>query len=210
MPSARRPGAGGAGLVLSLICLSILIAVAPAGATTLRRMDLPEMVAVADRIVHARTVGNRVYWDPAGRIFTDTTFDVISDAKGSGPKTLTVTQLGGRIDPIEMTVEGTPTFSPGEEVVLFTEPNPRGNRLIVGLSQGVMRVHTDPDTGEKFAVSEVPGQRVTMIGGRAQRGAAPLETLLDDVKQLATGASRGSGVSKAPAKDAVAPEGGKP
>jgi len=68
------------GLIPSLVGLSLLTAVAPARATSLRRMGLPEMVAVADRIVHAR--------------------------------------------------------------------------VVVGLSQGLMRIHVDPRTGEKTAVSE--------------------------------------------------------
>jgi hypothetical protein len=187
-----------------------LAASAPAGATTLRRMDLPDLVAAADRIVHARAALNRVYWDPAGRIYTDTVFDVVSDAKGLGPKQITVTQLGGRIDPIDMLVEGTPTFAVGDEVVLFTEQHPGGGRQIVGLSQGVMRVHADPDTGEMLVVSEAPGMGVTFVGGRPQRTVAPLETLLDRVRQMSAAGGKGPDLSRKPATDAVAPGGGKP
>jgi len=157
-------------------------------ATTLRRMDLSEVVAVADRVVHARVVENRVYWAEPGQILTDTTFEVLSDVKGSGPGTLTLTQLGGRIDPIELVVEGTPAFTPSEEVVLFTEPSPDGRRVIVGLSQGVMRVHFDPQTNTKIVRGEAIPEGVTFIGGQWQPSVVPLETLLGDVRRLAAAA----------------------
>ena len=171
-------------LIPSLVCLSLLTTVEPARATSLRRMDLPEVVAVADRIVHARVVQNRTYWSPAGQVLTDTVFDVVSDVKGSGAKTLTITQLGGRIGGIEVSVEGTPAFAVGEEVVLLSELTRGGTRVVVGLSQGLMRIHVDPQTGEKTAVSEAIPESVTVVGGRSQRAAARLETLLEDLRRM--------------------------
>jgi len=168
------------GLVFVFLCFANVTF-----ATTLRRMDLPEMVAVADRVVHARVAGNLVYWGAPGQILTDTTFEVLSDVKGSGPKTLTVTQLGGRIDPVELHVEGTPVFTPSEEVVLFTEPTPGGRRVIVGLSQGVMRVQDDAETNEKVVRGEAAPEGVTFVGGRPQLSTVRLETLLGDIRRLA-------------------------
>ena len=206
----RRFGPAGACLALGLAGLALVGTATPAGATTLRRMDFSELVAAADRVVHARVVENQVHWDSThSRIFTDTVFEVINDAKGSGPKRLTITQLGGRIDPVDMLVEGTPTFSAGEEVVLFSELHPSGQRLIVGFSQGVMRVHEDPETGHRVAVSDVAGG-VSFVGGAPKRAAAPLDALLDQVRQVAAGEAPGSKISKTPAKDPVAPKGGKP
>ncbi len=63
--------------------------------------------------------------------------------------------LGGRIDPAQMVVDGTPVFAAGEEVVLFTSPRPDGKNNLIGFSQGVLRVHEDPATGQKWAVSDV-------------------------------------------------------
>jgi hypothetical protein len=208
MSSARRFGAGGAFLILGLTLFSTLGTATPASATTLRRLELPEMVAVSDRIVHARVVRNRVYWNADHtRIFTDTDFDVIADAKGMGPNKLTITQLGGRIDPIDVQVEGTPTFAVGEETILFTQLHPNGQRLIVGMSQGVMRISEDASTGAKVATSQVPGN-VTFVGGRPQRGGAPLDVMLDQIRQMAAGASRAPGNSMTPATDPVKPGGG--
>src|SRR5215475_10130926 len=122
-------------VALPLLALSCTLT----AATTLRRMDLPELVSSADRVVYARAVASTVAWDPTGtQIFTDTTFEVIDSAKGQGPTTLTVTLLGGRIDPVEMLQEGTPVFAPGDEVVLFTADRPDGKCDLVGFTQGVM------------------------------------------------------------------------
>ena len=115
-------------------------------------MDLSELVSTADPVVHTRTVASRVRRNVTGsQIFTDTEFEILDDAKGTDPKRLTIFQLGGQIDPVDMTVEGTRGFIVGEEVVLFTEERAGGGRQIVGLSQGVARVPTDPATGDTIA-----------------------------------------------------------
>ncbi len=170
---------------------ALLAGPVPAGATTLRQMDLDELAVRADRIVHARAVDKKTYWDETGtRIYTDTTFEVLGEAKGQGPRRLTVSMLGGRIDPAEMTVEGTPSFSLGDEVVLFTSPRPDGKKNLVGFSQGAMRVLEDPGTGEKFAVSGVPAG-VTFVedsGGHPSvihpsPHQVPLEQLFDQIRR---------------------------
>lgn len=206
--SRRRFGAGGS-ILTAAVCLTILRTATPAGATTLRRMDLPELVATADRIVHARVVVNRAYWDATHtQIFTDTDFEVLDEAKGTGPKSLTITQLGGHVPPIDMLVEGTPTFSVGEEVVLFTELHSNGQRLVTGLSQGVMRVHENRDTGEKIAVSPAL-TGVQLVGGKASRIKAPLGPMLERIRQLAAGGRKGATLMTTPAKDPVKPGGGQ-
>jgi hypothetical protein len=196
----RRVRSGG--LLAGLAALILLAALSPAGATTIRRIDLPELIASANRIVHARAVENVVFWDDEGlRIYTDTTFEVLAEAKGAGPSTLTLNLLGGRIDPLEMTVEGTPVFTPGEEVVLFALDRPDGKSNLVGFTQGVRRVSqetvTSPDgrsSLRKIAVSEVP-LGVTILEERGPGLAvvrpsplrAPLERLLDEIRGIVAG-----------------------
>jgi hypothetical protein len=190
----------------------LLALAAPAGATTLRKMDLPELVSSADRIVHARAVNGTVYWDPGGtQIFTDTDFEVMDEAKGQGPATLTVRLLGGRIDPAEMREEGAPIFSIGDEFLLFTLDRGDGTSNLVGFTQGVMHVLTE-SPGTKIAVSEVPlGATVIQLGGpqptivRPSPMRAPLGTLLDEIRQMIDG-TRPAGpiVSTTPDTDPVA------
>jgi len=182
-------------------------------------MDLPEIVSLADRVVDARAISRNVYWDPSGtQIYTDTTFEVLAEAKGQGLAMLTVTLLGGRIDPIEMREEGTPAFSLGEEVVLFTLERPDGKSNLVGFTQGVMRVQPEADTGEKFAVSEVPLGVTLVDPGQTQAAAtrpsplrAPLLALLDQVRQIVDGTQpAGPAIATTPETDPLGVEGGNP
>ena len=201
-------------LAIAGLALSGMLAItAPAGATTLRKMDLPELVDAAERIVHARAVTSSVYWDPTEtQIYTDTTFDVVSEAKGAGSSTLTVTLLGGTIGDVEMRAEGGPIFSLGEEVVLFTVSRPDGNNDLVGYTQGVMRVVVE-DAGDKIAVSEVPlGINLVQLGGPAPMPVrpspmrAPLGVLVEEIRQMVlNGQPAGPVISKTPETDPVAP-----
>ena len=173
-------------------CLASAVLSRDAGATTLRHMDLREMVQAADHVAHARVAATRVYWDDAHRrILTDTEFDVIEEAKGAGPKRLTVTMPGGRIDPIEMRTEGTPEFSAGEEVVLMTIPAPDGRKNIVGFSQGVLRVHVDPRTGDRFvtaadSAASTPGAGpgISEATGHPSRALRPLSAFMAGIRAL--------------------------
>ena len=213
MSHRSHPWAGGSLIAACLVGLGLLLTASPADATTLRKMDLPEIVTAADRIVHARAIDKTVYWDPTGtQIYTDTTFEVVSEAKGTGPSTLTVSLLGGRIDPVEMREEGAPIFTVGEEVVLFTLDRPDGKNDLVGFTQGVMRVLTE-DTGDKTAVSEVAlGVTLVQVGGpqpvvvRPSPFRAPLGVLMEDIRQMIlNGQPSGPVISATPDTDPVAP-----
>ena len=181
-------------------CLVMFLAgslgVPQAVATTLRAMDLREMVQAADRVVHARVTGSRVYWDGAHRqIYTDTAFEVLDVAKGQGPDRLTITFLGGRIDPFEMVVEGTPTFRVGEETVLMTTPRPDDAHNIVGFSLGVFRIDAEPRTGRRFVIPGAtagpdrsdPAQTAPDVNQpRPTRAMLPLGVFMERVRALAS------------------------
>src|SRR5262245_5377325 len=163
-----------------------------AGATTLLRMGLPELVKNSDRVVQARAVDKHVYWDQASRqIFTDTTFEVLDSPKGRGPARITIKLMGGRIDPYELVVEGTPEFGVGDEVLLFTEPLPDGKRQLAGFTQGVMRITRDAQTGAAFAESDslmsvhFAGEAGKPGAGVSRRSRSPLEPLKAEIRRLA-------------------------
>ncbi|HKY33097.1 MAG TPA: hypothetical protein VJV23_11220 [Candidatus Polarisedimenticolia bacterium] len=195
MPHARKPRTPGAILAAGLAPLVLLAISGRADATTLRKMDLPELVSLADRVVHARVLDQTVYWNESRtQIHTDTTFEVLDQAKGDGPATLTVTLFGGRIDPLEMREEGTPIFETGEEVVLFASLRPDGKNNLAGFSQGVMRVEVEEASGVKFAMSEVPvgvdfveASGTLLVPVRPSPLRARLSSLLDEVRRMTTG-----------------------
>lgn len=202
---------------VAFIATSVLIiATAPfVGATTLRRMELAELVGTAERVVHARVVDQRSYWDQGlMQIFTDTTFDVIEEAKGEGPRQLTITLMGGRVGIIDTLVPGTPTFGIGDEAILFTESRPDGRKHLVGLSQGALRVIVDEETGARSAISDAHTGVTYMAseGGTLRPAAAPpsrrapLAEVLNSVRDIASG-RRTPVLSDAPDTPAKVPVG---
>src|SRR5512136_451443 len=84
----------------------------PAEATLLRLLDLPELVAAADRIVVADVQSSHAAWDASHRtIYTTVEIRVRESWKGPSPSdgAITLRHLGGTVGEIEMTVHGAPT-----------------------------------------------------------------------------------------------------
>jgi hypothetical protein len=139
--------------LIPAILLLALDASQPAGGTTLVRMSLAQITQAAQVIVRARCMGNSTGWD-AGEIWTFTSFEIEEVWHGSAPSQISVRLLGGRAGNITSTVSGVPRFSPGEEVVLFLEPTPRGDFSIVSWEQGTFRIRRDARTGEEIAMQD--------------------------------------------------------
>jgi hypothetical protein len=121
-------------VLLLALALAMLLAGRPAEATLVRRLDLPELVATADRIVVADVQALRTAWDASHRtIYTTVELRVRESWKGPLPSdgAVVIRHLGGTVGEIEMTVHGAPTFSVGERALLFL----RGPH-VVGMAQG--------------------------------------------------------------------------
>lgn len=131
------------------IFLAALLSLPLAGnatATTLERMSIGQMARAAPVIVQARCVGNSTGWD-AGEIWTFTSFHVQDAWRGSPLARITVRLLGGRVGKLTSYVSGVPRFRPGEDVVLFLQPTPRGDFSVVSWEQGTFRIHRNPVSG---------------------------------------------------------------
>ncbi len=127
---------------LSFCAVAMLLAASGAAkATTLLRMSLAQMSRTAGAIVRARCVGNTTGWD-AGEIWTFTSFEVEEAWRGAPAAQITVRLLGGRVGNLTSSVSGVPRFRPGEDVVLFLEPTPRGDYSIVSWQQGTFRIRS--------------------------------------------------------------------
>ena len=117
-------------------------------ATSLARMSVAEMAHASSSIVRARCVSSSVRWEE-GEIWTFTDFEIEESWKGAAAARtrFTVRLLGGRLGEITSRVSGVPQFRPGEDVVLFLEPAPRGNFNVVSWSQGTFRIRHDLRSG---------------------------------------------------------------
>jgi hypothetical protein len=127
---------------LTLLAIVMLKIQGNAAATTLAQMSIEQMARKAPLIVRARCISNSTAWD-AGEIWTFTNFEVEETWRGTAPAAITVRLLGGRMGNLTSSISGVPRFQPGEEVVLFLEPTPRGDFSVMSWAQGTLRIRRD-------------------------------------------------------------------
>jgi hypothetical protein len=152
----KRARFSAAAAAIAVVAATALFSATPCQATTLERMSLAKMVHTAPLIVRARCLANSRDWD-SGEIWTFTNFAIEEAWKGAPPGAaaqLTVRLLGGSVGNLTSTVSGVPRFHPGEEVILFLEPTPRGDFSIVGWLQGTFRIVRDARSGKEIAVQD--------------------------------------------------------
>ncbi len=148
------------------LALGLLVA-ASARATTMIALDLKDLTERAERVVLATVESSEAHWTPDHKaIYTDVTVRVTRVYKGDAKagETMVVRREGGSVEGIAMKVFGAPAFTPGEEVVVFTEWRGAA-RYVVGMAQGKLRVVVKdgkrwvnaPDMSE---VKTLPGSRI--------------------------------------------------
>lgn len=118
----------------------------PSEASIVQALDLDELVGQSDRILLGKVVFSESFQRPNGMLGTWHRVEIEDDIRGnaSGEREVIVETLGGQLGDIGMRVEGEPSFSIGERVILFARG--RGSHSTfrpVGMGQGVMRVRTD-------------------------------------------------------------------
>ncbi len=160
-----------------------------ARATTMQQLDTRDLVVGSSEVVIGEVQGTRSYWNAAHtRILTDITLHVSRALKGEPGESLTLTQLGGEVDGVKVTVHGGPVFKTGEEALVFVWRDSRGVAQVNGLGQGKFGIRRDPDTGEK-RLERAPGlaPRDARTLGAVSKGAkaAPL-TLEALVREIQT------------------------
>ena len=126
-------------------------------ATTIIRQDTRALVQGSSDIVVGRVASVRPHWDESHQhIVTDVDVDVSESFKGE-KRRVTLTQLGGEVDGMRLTVDGSPAFSVGEEALLFVWRDARGVAQLNGLGQGKFEIQRDEATGERVLARGVPG-----------------------------------------------------
>jgi hypothetical protein len=136
LPSGRVLAALAAYLCATLLSIQ-------ARAASVVPLDIDQITAAAQHVVHVRCTGNAVEPDSLAGIATVTTFDVLDRAKGPNNRRLVVRQPGGELNGIAVNYH-VPTFTVGEEYVLFmSAPSKAGLASPVGLAQGVFSVKRD-------------------------------------------------------------------
>lgn len=182
---------GGGVMRRFLAILGLAVVSALAGATTLEKLTLDDMVQKSTAIVRARAVSSTSVLR-GSMIYTVYRLQVAEVLKGSiAPGAAEVYVPGGTYGRFRQSIAGSPVLAPGVEYVLFLWASPRGLVQVIGLSQGVFEVTKsasgDPllvrgrieadfvDSAGRAAVDE--GMRVTLGSLREsiRRAPAPRE-----------------------------------
>jgi hypothetical protein len=126
------------------VCLVIGFG-ALASATTLQRLSLADMISKSTAIVHAKATGSYTAVRN-GDIYTYYQLQVSQTLKPAGPPTqaLQVAVPGGAAQGIRQMVPGAPNISIGVDYVLFLWTSRSGLTQVIGLSQGLFRMTSDP------------------------------------------------------------------
>ena len=148
---------------------AVLLLCLPAGATTMLKVELPELARSADLIVHGKVLRLQSRWSGDGRrILTDVEIQVTEALKGQAGPTVLVTQPGGRVGDIGQKVSGLASFAAGEEVVVFlSRQGPQGYR-VSGLAQGKYQVQRTEAEAQALAVPESTGDALLLDAASRQ------------------------------------------
>ena len=122
----------------------------PAFASTIKKMDLKELVSVSDAIAQGTVESVESRWEKQS-IYTYTSIRVDEAMKGGPRRALLIRQAGGQIGALHAHVPGMPQFKVGDQVIVFLHDRKDGTFDVVGLGQGKY------DIQENVAVTNVSG-----------------------------------------------------
>jgi hypothetical protein len=146
----------------ALLATALLIGV-PAAATTMLRINLPELSQKADTIVHGTVRRMESRWSgDRRRIITDVEIEVTEALKGQAGSTVLLIQPGGKVGDIGQTVHGLATFTPGEEVVVFLDRQGANAFRVTAMAQGKYQVRRSADSRSALAVPEHTGEALLL------------------------------------------------
>ena len=177
-------------LLTAIVALAALglFGASMAGATTVQKLSLTDLAKKSETIALARVDDVSARWDANHKeIYTYISLKVLDGVKGSRKDdVLTIRQIGGTVDKIISVVPGMPSFTKGEEVVVFLSPKDRaGYPWVMGLQQGKYSVSMDAN-GFKQVRNDVDGLKTMSLNGSVDEAKAapvqPLASFLDGIR----------------------------
>jgi len=118
----------------------------------------PEMAAAADDIVTGKVTSAESRWTRGGRIYTDVIVEVADTAKGNLNKSSSISFsiMGGQVGGFVYRPSEMPTFTKGEQVLLYLRQNSSNKLVLYGGARGKFIVVTDKKTGKAYVQGEAP------------------------------------------------------
>jgi hypothetical protein len=191
----------------TVICL--LMGAASGRATVLVPADLAELTRDARTIARGRVVAVDARWLDARRgIETIVTLEADSYLKGALGSTVQFRVPGGELGRYAQVVVGAPTFSEGQQVIVFLGARGPSMPWLLGLSQGVYRVAEERGRAIVRAAVPVRGVAAAAAAGRPRAAASTglvehrepmaLAAFEQAVRRLAAAPARPSGSRAVP------------
>lgn len=165
-----------------LAAMALLLVCSRADATIMRHLSLDELSGSATIAARGTVRDQLVHWVD-GRIVTDTSLDVEECLYGPCPAVATVRQLGGEIDGVGTTVEGTAGLSEGAEVVLVLRRRANGVFAPVGMAQGAFQVERDDQHRIRALVRDVRALRFAKTSGGSEEPGSLERLDLDELRR---------------------------
>jgi hypothetical protein len=158
-------------------------------AMTYISVDFPTLVGEAQAIAIGRVAAVQPRWRSERRgVETALTFDVAQYLKGDLGRTVTLVVPGGQMGRYRSVMPGAPTFTDGEELILFLTVDTSRNARVLGLGQGVFRIMTDHASGARLVVPEIlraaPAGATKIVRGDLTRRPMPLEQFARTVRTV--------------------------
>ncbi len=116
-----------------------LLACAAVHAATVLRSSVEDLARGSEAVVRGRVEGRASRWE-GGKIVTDVVIAPREIWRGAAPARVTVVVPGGQVGGIGQRVAGAPSFSPGEDAVVFLARAKDGRFRVNGFGQGKYRV----------------------------------------------------------------------
>jgi hypothetical protein len=181
-----------------LLVALLLIASDAVQATTLRTLDLPEIVQQAEIIADVTVTNIESYWaSPAGEkaIRTKVTFALNRPVlKGQVSSPFSLEFLGGTVGNRHIAVAGMPQLEIGQRVIIFSYgPDKTFASPLIGMDQGILRVAHDDQNGvdrvyrwwgQPVNESQSFKERISVTGTAAKQSANSVEEFLGRVGQM--------------------------
>jgi hypothetical protein len=153
-----------------VLAVTALVSAPPAWSSSLRPVNLPQMVQQADRIVVGRAVSEWTGRDERGFPATRTTFEVSQVLKGGPLRKIEIKQLGvTKVQPdgLATWIDGMPRYQQGSEYLLFLNPDSIfGFTMPVGAFQGAFEVR-QAEPGKKVVLNAI-GNANLLLGLEAE------------------------------------------
>jgi len=155
--------------------LALLVPLSGAFATQVPALSFEQLTDTSETVVSGSVARSWSDWDTNRQfIWTHYEITVSGTHKGAAAKTVVVSEPGGIVGDRAMTIAGTLSYAPGENVVLFLQRMPNGLFRTTGWSQGKYVV--DP-SGRVHSAGAGAGLEIMTPGTAASPAATPLRAL---------------------------------